>query len=167
MWQLRFTVATVWSLVFVPVLIAQTPTTAAPPIQWGLWHEETVTTITGIDGVRPIPQKDTEQFCISPESWQRFGLQVANQASCSISNRHQDVHNLSYDVICSRPAAARIIFHMNILIDSDRHVHGTAVATISAPGSSQHGTWTSSVTERYIAPDCGGLKSGEKTPLKQ
>jgi Protein of unknown function (DUF3617) len=153
-------------LAFVSFLGAQTHP-PAPPIQWGLWHEEVTTTITGIDGVTPTPQKDIEQFCISPESWQKFGLQAANSTSCSISNRHMGAHNISYDVSCGSPARAPIIFHMNILIDSDRHMHGIAAATISAPGSHQHGSWASSVTERYIAPYCGGLKPGEKKPVKQ
>ena len=164
--QLRFTMAIALSLLFVPILIAQTPAAALPPIQWGLWHEDVVTTITGIDGVTSTPQKDTEQFCIRPESWQKFGLQAANSTSCSISNRHQEARNLSYDVSCGPPAQARIAFHMNILIDSNRHMHGTAIATISAPGSSQHGVWTSTVTERYLSSDCGSLKPGEKKPVR-
>ncbi len=153
-------------LLFLPVAdlaFAQTPAPAQPPIKMGLWQEEVITTISGIDGVSPAPQKYTEQTCISPESWSKHGLTTVNANRCVISNLHPGSHTLSYDQQCGAQADA-VVFHVTIQIDSERHMHGTSVATITAPGSARHGTWTSTITEHYLVPDCGDIKPGEKSP---
>ncbi|MGC2161398.1 MAG: DUF3617 family protein [Silvibacterium sp.] len=144
---------------------AQTVKPTSPPVKMGLWREEVSTTITGIEGVTPTPHHDVEQYCISPESW-KHGLQGANTNHCEVSNLHQDSHKVSYDVSCGLQQRGRTAFHMEVLIDSDEHMHGTAVAKISGPGVTHAGTWTSTLTERYIGSDCGDLKPGEKKPLK-
>jgi len=161
--QLCFIILPALLLSLTALASAQAPAHTPPRINMGLWHEEVTTTIAGIDGVMPTAQKDTEQFCINADSWRKYGLQAAN-SRCSVSNLHQEARKLSYDVSCGSQNRSSMIFHMNILIDSDRQMHGTAMATITTHGSLQRGTWTSTVTERYLAPDCGGLKPGEKRP---
>lgn len=146
---------------------AQTPSANAPHVKMGLWQEEVTTTITGIDGVRPTPLKDVEQSCISPESWKKYGLQAANANRCTMSNLHQDSKKMSYDESCGSQEHGVIVLHMVILIDDDTHMHGTAVAKISGPASPHAGTWSSTLTDRFISPDCGNLKPGQKNPLKQ
>lgn len=164
--QLRFIFVLAIPLSLTAIASAQAPVPAPSPIKMGLWHEEVTTTITGVEDVVPAPQKDSEQFCISAESWHKHALQAAN-SRCIVSNLHQDAHGVSYDVSCGSSEPASTVFHMNILIDNDRRMHGTAVATITAPGSPHHGTWTSTITERYVAPGCGSLKPGEKKHAEQ
>lgn len=143
---------------------AQAPT--LPPVKMGLWREDVTTTISGVEGVTARPHEDLEQFCISPESW-KHGLQATNANRCETSNLHQDSHTMSYDERCGPPNHGPLVFHMNILVDNDQHMHGTAVAKIAVPGSPHEATWTSIVTEQYIAPACGDIKPGEKKPLNQ
>jgi hypothetical protein len=145
---------------------AQTPAPAPPPVKMGLWLEQVTTTITGIEGVTPTPHKDVEQSCISPESW-KHGLQAMNANRCETSNLHQDSHKMSYDERCGSPAHGFIVFHMNILIDNDQHMHGTAIAKMQPSAASHQATWNSTLTDRYLGPDCGDIKPGEKKPLKQ
>lgn len=145
----------------------QKPAPAPPPIKMGLWHEEVTTVISGIDGITPTPHKDVEQFCISPESW-KHGLQANSRGAqtCTMSNLQQDAHHVSYDDSCgSQPNG--LVFHMDILIDDDQHMHGTAVAKMSVPGSSQQATWNSTLTDHFLSPDCGDIKPGDKKPVDQ
>lgn len=135
-----------------------------PPVKMGLWQEEVTTTITGIQGVTTTPQKDVELSCISPESWKKYGLQAASSNRCTMSNLHQNSKKMSYDVSCGTQEHGPLVFHMEILIDSDQHMHGTAVAKISATASPHTGAWTSTLTEHFISPDCGDIKPGEKKP---
>jgi hypothetical protein len=161
--KLRLTTIGTLSLLFTILASAQTP-----PIKMGLWQEEVTTTITGIPGVSPTPQIDQEQSCISPESWSKYGLQATNANRCTVSNLHQDSHKMSYDVSCGTQEHGTLVFHMEILIDNDQHMHGTAVAAVTSPNpSSGAATWTSILTEHYIGPDCGSLKPGEKKPVDQ
>jgi Protein of unknown function (DUF3617) len=153
-------------LSFATLGLAQTAKTHTPPVKMGLWEEDVTTTITGVQGVTAGPQKDVEQSCISPESW-KHGLQGNNISQCETLNLHQTPHKMSYDERCGSQKQGFLVFHMDILIDSEEYMHGTAVAKITGSSTSQEGTWTSTVTEHYIAPDCGNLKPGEKKSLKQ
>jgi hypothetical protein len=154
-------------LSFAAIAAAQTAP-APPPIKMGLWHEEVTTVISGIDGVTPTPHKDVEQSCISPESW-KHGLQANSHGvqNCTMSNLHQDAHHVSYDESCGSQPNGLLVFHMEILIDDNQHMHGTAVAKVSVPGSSKQATWNSTLTERYLSPDCGTIQPGEKKSLNQ
>jgi hypothetical protein len=158
-------IGALWFLSLAGPVSAQTPALAPPPFNMGLWREEVTTTITGIDGVSPTPQKDVERFCISLDSWRKYGLQAANSNRCTVSNLHQDTHGVSYNESCSSQQNTAMVFHINILIDDDRHMHGTAVADVTAPNSPHPAKWASTVTERYIGPNCGDIKPGEKKPL--
>ena len=142
-----------------------------PPVKMGLWQEEVSTSISGVDGVSAIPQRDTEQVCITPESWRTRGLQASNSNRCTTLNLQWDAHKLSYDEQCGAQDSPALVFRMYIMIDNDQHMHGTAATIIATPGSAHQdthsGTWESTLTASYLGSDCGDLKPGEQRPVKQ
>ncbi len=74
---------------------------------------------------------------------------------------------MSYDERCGATEHGLIVFHMDILIDNDQHMHGTATAKMQSSDAGHQATWNSTLTDRYLSPDCGDIKPGEKKPLKQ
>lgn len=156
------------------VLLFLTPFALAgnkkPPVKMGLWQEEVSTTISGVDGVAAVPQRDTEQACITPESWRTRGLQASNANRCTTLNLQWDAHKLSYDERCGGQDSPALVFRMYIMIDNNEHMHGTAGTIIAASGSAHQGSpqgmWESTLTASYLGSDCGDLKPGEQRPVK-
>lgn len=154
------------ALLFCVTTFAIAADSKKPPVKMGLWQEQVSTTIGGVAGVSSAPQRDTEQVCITRKSWSTNGLQ-ASANRCTLENLRWNAHSLSYDAQCGAQNSVGLIFHMYILIDSDKHMHGTAGTEIATPGSANQGKWESTLTADYIGRNCGDLKPGEQKPVKQ
>jgi hypothetical protein len=141
------------------------------PVTMGLWQTETTSIVTGIENTpmagmaSALGRAHVTQSCLTPEEWKRDiqGFNARQQHDCIMSNLHQDAHEVSFDEACRGGSATT---HVDILIDSAEHSHGTMVMKIAAPNLPQPMTINMSMTSHYLGSDCGDVKPGEGKMVK-
>ena len=115
-----------------------------PPVTMGLWQTETNSTVTGVENTpmagmaAAIGRAHVTQSCLTPEKWKSDiqGFNARQQHGCTLSNLHQDSHEVSFDEVCTSERGGTNNAHADILIDSAEHTHGTVVVKISNPDAS-------------------------------
>ena len=138
----------------------------APPVNMGLWQTETTSTVTGIENTpmagmaAAIGRAHVTQSCLTPEKWKSDiqGFNAQQQHGCTMSNLHQDAQEISFDEVCGGGSNSS---HVDILVDSTDHAHGTVVMTVAAPSLPQPMTIHVSMVSHYLGSACGDVKPGE------
>lgn len=137
-----------------------------PPVTMGLWQTETSATVTGVENTpmagmaAALGRSHVTQSCLTPEKWKSDiqGFNARQQHSCTLSNLHQDSHEISFDETCG--AGMTNNSHVDILIDSAERAHGTVIMKISDPRMPQPITMNMSMVSHYMGPACGDVKPG-------
>ncbi len=143
-----------------------------PPVSMGLWQTETTSTVTGVENTpmagmaSSLGRPHVTQSCLTPEKWKSDiqGFNARQQNSCTLSNVHQDAHEISFDEICVGGAANQS--HVDILIDGSDHAHGTVLTKIAMPNLPQPMTLNIALVSHYLGSDCGSVKPGEGKMVK-
>lgn len=140
-----------------------------PPVTMGLWQTETNATVTGVENTpmagmaAAMGRAHVSQSCLTPEKWKSDiqGFNARQQHGCTLSNLHQDSHEVSFDEACQGGRGGTNNAHVDILIDSAEHSHGTVIMTIANPAFPQPITVNTSMVSHYVSPGCGDVKPGE------
>lgn len=105
------------------------------------------------------------QSCLTPEKWKSDiqGFNARQQHGCTLSNLHQDAHEISFDEACG---GGMNNAHVDILIDDAGHAHGTVLMKIVAPSLPQPVTVNMTMASHYLGSDCGDVKPGEGKMIK-
>ena len=156
---------------------AQAPAPSAtlsevPPVTMGLWQTETASTVTGVEGTpmagmaAAMGRSHVVQSCLTPDRWKSDiqGLNARQQHGCTLSNVHQDAHEVSFDEVCG-PGGTNSS-HVDILIDSTEHSHGTVVMKIVNPALPQPVTVNMTLVSQFMGSACGDVKPGEGKMIK-
>lgn len=143
-----------------------------PPVSMGLWQTETTSTVTGVEGT-PIAamasamgRAHVVQSCLTPDKWRSDiqGFNARQQHDCTLSNLQQSPSEVSFDETCNRNGVNSS--HVDILIDSAEHTHGTVVVKISNPALPQPMTLNMTMVSHRLSSDCGDVKPGEGKMVK-
>ncbi len=142
-----------------------------PPVNMGLWQTEITAKATGIENTpmaamaSALGGQHVTQGCLTRERWKSDiqGFNARQQHSCTLSNVHQDAHEISFDESCEGGSNNT---HVDILIDSDEHAHGTMVMKVTAPSLPQPMTINYVLVSHYLGSDCGDVKPGEGKMIK-
>jgi hypothetical protein len=153
---------------------AQAQLSETPPVSMGLWQTETTSTVTGIENTpmaamaSAIGRGHVTQSCLTPEKWKSDiqGINARQQHGCTLSNVHQDSHEVSFDQACTTGHGGTNTAHVDILIDSAEHSHGTVVMKIVDPAFPQPMTINVSMVSHYFGSACGDVKPGEGKMIK-
>ena len=156
---------------------AQAPAPSAtlsevPPVTMGLWQTETNATVTGVEGspmagmASAMGRSHVIQSCLTPDHWKSDiqGINARQQHGCTLSNVHQDAHEVSFDQVCG-PGASNFT-HVDILIDSTEHAHGTLVLKITNPSLPQPVTVNMTMVSQFLGASCGDVKPGQGKMIK-
>ena len=138
-----------------------------PPVTMGLWQTESSSTVTGVENTpmagmaAAMGRQHVSQSCLTPERWKSDiqGFNSRQQHGCTLSNVHQDSHEISFDEVCGQGGATSS--HVDIIIDSAEHAHGTVSLNISNPQLPQPMKVNVSMEAHYLGADCGDVKPGE------
>jgi len=141
----------------------------ALPVTMGLWQTETNATVTGVENTpmagmaAAMGRAHVSQSCLTPDKWKSDiqGFNARQQHGCTLSNLHQDSHEVSFDEVCQSERGGANNAHVDILIDSAEHSHGKVVMTIANPALPQPITITTTMVSHYVSPACGDVKPGE------
>jgi len=153
---------------------AQTQLSELPPVNMGLWQTETTSTVTGLENTpmaamaSAIGRGHVTQSCLTPEKWKNDiqGINARQQHGCTLSNVHQDPHEVSFDQACTTGRGGTNNAHVEILIDGSDHAHGTVVMKIVDPAFPQPMTINVSMVSHYLGSACGDIKPGEGKMVK-
>jgi len=143
-----------------------------PPITMGLWQTETTSTVTGIENTpmagmaAAIGRAHVTQACLTPEKWKSDiqGFNAKQQHGCTMSNLQQSPQEISFDEACGQDGINKS--HVDILIDSAEHAHGTAVMTVTMPNLPQPMTINVSMVTHYLGAACGDVQPGQGKVIK-
>jgi hypothetical protein len=143
-----------------------------PPVSMGLWQTETTSTVTGIENTpmagmaASLGRSHVTQSCLTPESWKSDiqGFNAKQQHGCTLTNMHQDPHEVSFDEACGPGGSTSS--HVDILIDSTEHAHGTVVMKVTAPSLPQPMTINMSMVSHYLGSACGDVMPREGKMIK-
>lgn len=168
--NVRFSAKTVLPLLFSAATfaaVAQLSETA--PVTMGLWQTETTSTVTGVENTpmasmaAAMGRQHVTQGCLTAEHWKSDiqGFNAKMQHGCTLSNVHQDSHEVSFDESCQESRGGTNTTHADILIDSAEHAHGTVVMKVSMPNLPQPMIVTVNMVSHYLGADCGDVKPGD------
>jgi len=140
-----------------------------PPVTMGLWQTETNATVSGVENTpmagmaAAMGRGHVVQSCLTPEKWKSDiqGFNARQQHDCTLSNLHQDAHEISFDEACQSGRGGTNNTHVDILIDSAEHSHGTVVMKMVNPAFPQPITVTTTMVSHYVSAACGEVKPGE------
>lgn len=151
---------------------AQTPALSeTAPVNMGLWQTETSSTVTGVEGTpmaamaSAMGRARVVQSCLTPDRWKSDiqGFNARQQHGCTLSNVQQSSSEVSFDQVCAAYGSSA---HVDILIDSSEHTHGTVVVKISNPSLPQPMTMNVTMVSHRLGSDCGDVKPGEGKMVK-
>jgi hypothetical protein len=153
---------------------AQTQLSEIPPVSMGLWQTDTTSTVTGLENTpmagmaNALGRGHTTQSCLTPEKWKNDiqGFNAKQQHGCTLSNVNQSAQEVSFDQVCASGRGGTNSAHVDILIDSNQHAHGTVVMKVTDPGLPQTMTINVSMVSSYVSPACGDVKPGEGKMIK-
>jgi hypothetical protein len=138
-----------------------------PPVNMGLWQTEIHSTVTGVENTpmaamaSSMGRAMTTQSCLTPDRWKSDIEGMNDKRGCTLSNVHQDSHEVSFDQTCEGRGNGMNSSHVDILIDSQEHAHGTIVTKFSDPRMPQPVTVTANMVSQYLGSACGDVKPGE------
>jgi hypothetical protein len=148
---------------------AQAQLSDVPPVSMGLWQTETTSTVSGVENTpmagmaAAMGRSHVTQSCLTPDKWESDiqGLNARQQHGCTLSNLHQDAHEVSFDEACTSERGGATTAHIDILIDSSDHTHGTVLMKIANPALPQPMTMTMTMISQHMGASCGDVKPGE------
>lgn len=148
---------------------AQNQLSDTPPVSMGLWQTDTSSTVTGLENTpmaamaSAIGRPHSSQSCLTPEKWKNDiqGFNSRQQHNCTLSNLHQDSHEISFDEACQSARGGADNAHVDIIIEDQQHSHGTVVMKVADPALPQPMTINVTMSSHYLGSDCGGVKPGE------
>jgi Protein of unknown function (DUF3617) len=137
-----------------------------PPVNMGLWETQTSGTVSGVENTpmagmaSMFGRPHVTQSCLTQESWKNDiqGMNSRQQRGCTLSNIHQDAHEVSFDQACMNGMNNA---HVDILIDGHESAHGTIVMKISLPNMTQPMTVNVTMASHRLGSDCGDVKPGQ------
>ena len=156
------------SLFVARVALAQLSET--PPVSMGLWQTQSKSTVTGIENTpmanmaAAMGRSIVTQSCLTPDRWKSDiqGFNEKQKHGCTLSNLHQDSHEVSFDETCGANGSNGLnSSHVDIIIDSQEHAHGTVATKVSDPRLAQPMTITVNMVSQYLGSACGDVKPGE------
>jgi hypothetical protein len=139
--------------------------TEEPPVKMGLWQSEVTSTMTGLEGTPMAamskgPRTMVTQSCLTPDHWKKDIEGVNQRRGCTMTNLHQDSHEVSFDEACDAGGGTSNT-HVDMLIDSSEHVHGTVTMKMNNPRLPNGITTNMSMVTHFVSSDCGNVKPGE------
>jgi hypothetical protein len=145
-----------------------------PPVSMGLWQTDTSSTVTGLENTPMagmagmIGKPHSTQSCLTPDQWRRDiqGFNARQQHDCTLSNVHQDPHEVSFDETCQTGRGGTSTAHADIVIQDQQHAHGTVVVKVAAGELPQPMTINMTMASHYVGSDCGDVKPGEGKMVK-
>jgi Protein of unknown function (DUF3617) len=145
-----------------------------PPVSMGLWQTDTSSTVTGLENTPManmagmIGRPHATQSCLTPDKWRSDiqGFNARQQHGCTLSNVHQDPHEISFDEVCQSSRGGTTTAHADILIDNQQSAHGTIVMKVADAALPQPMNINMTMTSHYLGADCGDVKPGEGKMLK-
>ena len=140
----------------------------------GLWQTETNSTVTGIENTpmagmaAAMGRPHVTQTCLTAEKWKSDiqGVNAQQQRGCTLSNVHQDSHEISFDEACAGLRGGTNNAHVDIVVDSAEHTHGTVITKVADPAFPQPITVNVSMVSHYLSPACGDVKPGAGKTIK-
>jgi hypothetical protein len=153
---------------------AQAQLSEVPPVSMGLWQTETSSTVTGLENTPMAAMASTlgrghvTQSCLTSEKWKNDiqGFNARQQHGCTLSNVHQDSHEVSFDQVCESGRGGTNNAHVDILIDSAEHSHGTVAMKVTNPALPGPMTINVTMVSSFVSPACGDVKPGEGKMIK-
>jgi hypothetical protein len=133
------------------------------PIKAGLWDTQVNVKIGSAKGVQDVPV--TRQVCFTA------GLTVASYMSamnrsagagdvhCTISNKNESAHAISYDTACSG-ATMSSKGHADFKLEDADHFSGSShqVVTGSAQGKAINTTVDKTFSAKFVSANCGSVE---------
>jgi hypothetical protein len=148
---------------------AQTDPIQPPPIKMGLWQSEVTVNMSGMGGPGNGEHTSIHRACMTPDSWKK-DMQAMHQqqqkVNCTTLNMQQDSHRISFDEQCSADEGYNTNVHVEMLLDSEEAMHGTAAVKMSGPNFPQGMSMNSRISSKYLSADCGDIKPGEQKDMK-
>jgi hypothetical protein len=178
-WLVPATLALGLAAIAVPMGLAQTKAapqalSEVPPVTMGLWQTDTSSTVTGLEntpmaGMAGMMGKPhSTQSCLTPDQWKNDiqGFNARQQHGCTLSNVHQDAHEVSFDEVCQTGRGGNSTAHADILIQDQQNAHGTIVIKVADAELPAPMTINMTMASHYIASDCGDVKPGSAKMIK-
>jgi len=160
-------------LAFTAFASAQDATPAPPPIKMGLWQSSVTVNMSNMPNMpNGGSMTHVNQSCMTPDSWKdafRNMQQRRQQASanCTAANVSRDAHQLTIDMSCSSTQGFNTNIHVQMFLDNESAMHGTAVTKMSGPNFPQGMVVNSTISSRFVSSDCGDVKPGEGRTVEQ
>jgi hypothetical protein len=159
---------------FAIALTAVAQLSDVPPVSMGLWQSETNATVTGLENTpmaamaATLGRAHASQSCLTPESWKKGieGVQNQQQRGCTLTNVHQDAHEISFDEACDSGGGSTSSSHIDMLIDSSENAHGTVLTKVTEPRLPQPMNINMSIVSHFVSSNCGDVKPGEGKMIK-
>jgi len=145
-----------------------------PPVTMGLWQTDTSSTVTGLENTPManmagmIGRPHTAQSCLTPDKWKNDiqGFNARQQHGCTLSNLHQDPHEISFDEVCQSGRGGTTNAHADIVIDNQQSAHGTVTMKVADAALPQPMNINVTMSSHYLGSDCGDVKPGEAKTIK-
>lgn len=167
------------ALLAVPMALAQAkPAPPAisevPPVTMGLWQTDTTSKVTGLENTPMagmagmMGREHATQSCLTPDQWKRDiqGFNARQQHGCTLSNVHQDSHEVSFDEVCQTGRGGTSTAHADILIDDQQHAHGTVLMKVTDENLPQPMNINVTMNSHYVGSDCGDVKPDSAKMLR-
>jgi hypothetical protein len=153
---------------------AQNQLSEVPPVSMGLWQTDTSSVVTGLENTpmaamaSALGRPHATQSCLTPEKWKNDiqGFNARQQHDCTLSNLHQDAHEIAFDEVCKSARGGNNNAHVDIVIEDQQHSHGTVLMKVADPALPQAMTINMTMSSHYLGSDCGGIKPGEGKMVK-
>lgn len=156
-------------LVAASVVAAQTGAGSPPPIRMGLWQSEVSVNLSGMENLPPGAGADrtsVHQSCMTPDSWkksmQAMRGQQPSRVNCTTANMQQDSHRIAFDEQCTAEQGYNTNVHVEMFLDSQEAMHGTAAVKMTGPAFQRPISMNSTITSKFLSKDCGDIKPGEE-----
>lgn len=146
------------------IVLAQA-TPAVPPLKMGLWQSEVTVEMSGLPSGTGAPRTVVKQHCMTEDGWKKSMQDMQgqqNNANCKMSNLQQDEHHLSFDENCTSQQNYSVTAHIDMHLDSEEEMHGTASMNMSGSGLPQAMSMKSTIRSKFLKSDCGDLKPGDQ-----
>lgn len=170
-----FSLASLLPLSLAALAAAQTPAPTPPPIKMGLWESSVTVNMSGMPNAPAGAggsMTRVNQSCMTADSWRNAfrSMQQRQQqstAACKSASVNQDAHQLTFDIDCSSQQGFNSNIHVQMFLDSDEAMHGTATVKMSGANFPQGMSMTSTINSKFLSSDCGDIKPGESKPAHQ
>jgi len=156
------------------VPVTPTPPLTPPPVKMGLWQSSVTINMSGMPNMPSGAGSTTHvnQSCMTPDNWKDAfrNMQQRRQqmsANCTTTNYSQDAHQLTLDMSCTSEQGMNTNMHIQMFLDNDSAMHGSATTKISGAAFPQGMVVNSTISSKFLSSDCGDVKPGEGKAVQQ